>query len=113
MAALRSQASEVAALHTSTTAIHGMVLELEAWRREQDRVLKHMTCDGLAIVIDTDLVVHDANLHVYTDAPGHARIGQGNLVVGTNHTFSLASNGFVAGHRNSISGEAASRQAGT
>merc|ERR1719188_2781412 len=78
------------------------VFELEAWRHKADRVIRHFTSSGDAVNIDTDVVVKDANLLVFTSKPV---TGKGNLVVGLQHQYSLASNGFVAGFTNLIQGD--------
>ena len=94
------------------STLHDQVLQIQTWRTEQDRVLKHLRCDGRAMAIDIDLHVENANLLVFTNQDQDARHGKGNLVVGQGHNFSAASNGFLAGRGNTIAGDAASVSAG-
>merc|ERR1711902_253929 len=57
------------------------------------------------VVVPGTLRVSD-NVIVQTENPG--KLGSGNIVIGFDHTWSEASNSFVAGRRNVIQGEGAS-----
>ena len=89
----------VVAIHALTSRLNASMSEprqemciLEQWRRRQNRVMTLFSTDGGAIHIQSNVIVRNANLHVFADV--RSTIGEGNLVVGLNHDFAMAKHGF-------------------
>lgn len=65
-----------------------------------------ITKTSITVTKGRELIVANSNLRVFSDDPSAK--GKGNLVVGLNHAYQAASNGFVAGAGNTIMGHAPS-----
>ena len=57
---------EGVAMRASLTELHKETFQIQRWRLDRDLVLQHVAYDGIRVIIDEDVVVRDANLHVFT-----------------------------------------------
>ena len=108
-------ATKIAALQESISRQGERIAQMELWRARQDLVLTHLARDGAGrLKVDADLVVENHNLFVFaTESTTSGEQPRGNVVVGLDHSYHTASNSFVAGRSNTISGDASVVSGGT